>query len=102
MSLATDDNSAALVASYLAHLSNERRLSALTCASYSHDIGILLQLAELTPLDQLQIHHIRRFIAKRHAQGISGRSLARMLSAWRGLYNYLVKNHHYKIGRAHV
>ncbi|GDX59945.1 tyrosine recombinase XerC [Nitrosomonadaceae bacterium] len=95
MSLATDDNSAAFVASYLAHLSNERRLSALTCASYSHDIGILLQLAESMPLDQLQVHHIRRFIAKRHAEGISGRSLARMLSAWRGLYNYLVKNRHY-------
>jgi integrase/recombinase XerC len=95
MSLATHDNSAAFVALYLANLVNERRLSALTCASYSHDIGILLELAESTSLDQLQVHHIRRFIAKRHAKGISGRSLARMLSAWRGLYNYLVRNHHY-------
>jgi len=95
VSSATHDNSAAFAALYLAHLTNERRLSVLTCASYSHDIGILLELAESTPLDQLQVHHIRRFIAKRHAQGISGRSLARMLSAWRGLYNYLVRSHHH-------
>ncbi len=93
MNLAAHDNPAA--AAYLAHLANERRLSPLTCGSYARDIAALLQLTEATPLDQLQIHHIRRFIAKLHAQGLSGRSLARMLSAWRGLYHYLVRDHGY-------
>lgn len=93
MNLAAHDNPAATA--YLAHLANERRLSPLTCASYARDIAALLQLAEATPLDQLQIHHIRRFVARLHAKGLSGRSLARMLSAWRGLYNYLARNHGY-------
>ncbi len=95
MSLATHDNPAAVAAAYLSHLANERRLSPLTCTSYARDIAALLQLAEATPLDQLQIHHLRRFIAKLHAQGLSGRSLARRLSAWRGFYNYLARDHGY-------
>ncbi len=93
MNLAAHANPVA--AAYLAHLANERRLSPLTCAGYARDIAALLQLAEATPLDQLQIHHIRRFVARLHAKGLSGRSLARMLSAWRGLYNYLARNHGY-------
>lgn len=84
-----------VAAAYLAHLASERRLSPLTCASYAHDIAALLELTKETPLDQLQIHHIRRFIARLHAQGYSGRSLARRLSAWRGFYNYLARDHGY-------
>lgn len=78
---------------YLSHLQHERRLSPLTCQNYARDITALLDLAGEIPLDQLQIHHIRRFIAQRHASGLSSRSLARMLSAWRGFYQYLGRQH---------
>ena len=88
-------NPTALAVAYLSHLANERRLAALTCESYARDIAALLQLAKETPLAQLQIHHIRRFIAQLHGKGLSGRSLARMLSAWRGFYNYLARDHGY-------
>ena len=88
-------NPAALAAAYLFHLANERRLSPLTCESYARDIAILLKLAKETSLEQLQIHHIRRFIAQLHGKGFSGRSLARKLSAWRGFYNYLTRDHGY-------
>lgn len=81
------------VSRYLGHLAHARRLSPLTCKNYARDIGILLSLADGTPLDQLQIHHIRRFVAHLHGKGYSGKSLARMLSAWRGLYRYLTRNH---------
>jgi integrase/recombinase XerC len=37
----------------------------------------------------LQVHQIRRFVAQLHAQGLSGRSLGRMLSAWRGFFAWL-------------
>ena len=84
-----------VVSDYLDHLSHERRLSPLTCRSYMRDIGVLAHLDGGIPLDQLQIHHIRRFIAFLHGKGYSGRSLARMLSAWRSLYNYLTRNHGY-------
>ena len=86
-------SSEALSAAYLSHLANERRLSPLTCENYARDIAALLKLAEEVPLDQLQIHHIRRFIARLHSKGLAGRSLARMLSAWRGFYDYLARDH---------
>lgn len=91
----TSNNSASLAVAYISHLSNERRLSPLTCRSYSQDISTLLKLASKTPFHQLQIHHIRRFVAQLHSKGLSGRSLARMLSAWRGFYNYLARDHGY-------
>ena len=93
--MVSNGNPGLVAAAYLSHLANERRLSPLTCASYARDIATLLELTKETPLDQLQIYHIRRFIAQLHAKGFSGRSLARMLSAWRGLYNYLARDHGY-------
>ncbi len=93
--MVSNGNPVLVAAAYLSHLANERRLSPLTCASYARDIATLLELTKETPLDQLQIYHIRRYIAQLHAKGFSGRSLARMLSAWRGLYNYLARDHGY-------
>lgn len=89
------NNSSSLAHAYIFHLTNERRLSPLTCENYTRDITALLKLADKKPLYQLRIHHIRRFVAQLHSKGLSGRSLARMLSAWRGLYNYLARDHGY-------
>ncbi|SCY11068.1 integrase/recombinase XerC [Nitrosospira sp. Nsp13] len=93
--MTSGDNQAALAAAYLSHLVNERRLSSLTCESYARDIAVLLNFAHETSLDQLRIHHIRRFVAQRHGKGFSGKSLARMLSAWRGFYRYLARDYGY-------
>lgn len=80
---------------YLAHLTLERRLSAHTATNYARDIATLIELAGDSPLDQLQIHQIRRFVAQLHARGLGGKSLARMLSAWRGFFRYLARDHGY-------
>jgi len=82
---------------YLAHLTHERRLSAHTATNYARDIETLIKLAGDLTLDQLQIHQIRRFVAQLHARGLSGRSLARMLSAWRGFYRYLARDHGFEV-----
>jgi len=82
-----------LLKDYLAHLANERRLSGHTGSNYKRDIDALIGLAGSTPLDRLQVHQIRRFIAQLHARGLDGRSLARMLSAWRGFFKYLSRDH---------
>lgn len=74
---------------YISHLSSERRLARLTAENYRRDIGVMLELAGDAPLDQLQIHHMRRFIAQLHARGLGGKSLARMISAWRGFFQFL-------------
>jgi integrase/recombinase XerC len=86
---------AKLLENFLGHLVNERRLSRNTVLNYERDIVALLALAADTPLDQLQIHQMRRFVAQLHARGLDGRSLARMLSAWRGFYRYLARDHGY-------
>ncbi len=84
-----------LSAIYLSHLSNERRLSPLTCKSYARDIAILLKHLQKIPLNLVQPHHIRHFIAQLHSQGFSGRSLARVISTWRGFYSYLMRSHNF-------
>ena len=86
---------AKLLEGYLGHLANERRLARNTLVNYQRDNAALIELAAGTSLDQLQIHHIRRFVAQLHARGLDGRSLARMLSAWRGFYRYLARDHGY-------
>jgi len=84
-----------LLGHYLGHLANERRLSTNTLLNYRRDIAALIELAADTSLAKLQIHHIRRFVSQLHARGLDGRSLARMLSAWRGFYRYLARDHGY-------
>jgi integrase/recombinase XerC len=81
------------VHAFLSHLIRERRLSAHTAQGYGHDARVLLELAQEAALQDLQVHQIRRFIAQLHARGLGGKSLARMLSAWRGFFNYLVRDH---------
>ncbi len=92
---ATDGVTRDLRAAYLAHLANERRLSPHTTLNYGRDITALLELSRSTPLAQLQIHQVRRFVSQLHARGLDGRSLARMLSAWRGFFRYLARDHGY-------
>lgn len=79
----------AAVDAWLAILAEQRRQSPHTVSNYRRDLRRLSELAGETPLDQLQLHHIRRFVAQLHGQGLSGRSLARLLSAWRGFFAWL-------------
>jgi integrase/recombinase XerC len=79
---------------YLRHLATERRLSARTESAYRDDIDILLACAGETALVALSAHDIRRFVGRQHQRGLSGRSIARMLSAWRGLFRFLVREQH--------
>lgn len=89
---ATNDPRAEPVDAFLRNLSDERRLSAHTVAGYARDIGRLLALAPDVPLERIGAAAVRRAIARLHAQGLSGRSLARMLSAWRGLFAWLARH----------
>lgn len=85
-----------LLQGFLAHLRNERHYSPLTAENYARDIRRLHQLAGSTPLFELKSHHMRRFIAQLHGSGLGGKTLARMLSAWRSYYAYLMRDHQCK------
>ena len=81
---------------YLKHLTYERGLSILTCQNYARDIKLLFSLAEETGLDELQNTQVRRFIAILNGRGLSGKSIARALSAWRGYYDFLIHHKGFK------
>jgi integrase/recombinase XerC len=81
------------VSGYLAYLLNEKRYSPLTAENYARDLRHLFELIGDTPFADIQSHHIRRFIGQLHSSGLSGRTLARVLSAWRGFFHYLIREH---------
>lgn len=68
-------------------------MSAHTASNYARDIRSLLALCGQRAPGSITAHDIRRFVATLHARGLAGRSLARMLSAWRGFYRYLARHH---------
>ncbi len=85
-----------LAAAYIHHLTYERRLSPLTSENYARDIRNLLKYVNKDDLEQIQSSNIRQVIAQLHGKGLSGRSLSRMLSAWRSFYRYLIRDHQYR------
>ena len=86
-----EDPRRAEVTQYLDHLVNERRLAQHTLRNYRHAIDLLLELNPGKPLDKLNNAALRRSVAQSHGRGLSGRSLAQMLSAWRGLFDWMVR-----------
>ncbi len=78
---------------WLSHLRNERRLAAHTLAAYARDVRNLETLAAGRELARLTGQDVRRFVATLHGRGMAPRSLARVLSAWRGLFDWLVRRH---------
>ena len=84
-----------LLAEYIQFLQFERGLSPLTRENYARDITQLIKLSDSAELSSLQSQHIRRFIATLHGKGLGGKSLARMLSSWRGFFTFLVNRKGY-------
>ncbi|MEO1767356.1 tyrosine recombinase XerC [Thiobacter aerophilum] len=84
---------ASLLAGFLSHLAHERRLSPHTVAAYGRDVRLLIEKAGSVPLDGLSVHHIRRFLGQLSASGLSGKSAARILSAWRTFFRWLARDH---------
>jgi integrase/recombinase XerC len=76
---------------YLGHLRHERRLAAATTAAYGRDCEVLARIARGAPLASLASADIRHAVAQLHGKGLSPRSLARLLSSWRGLYGWLLR-----------
>jgi len=76
---------------YLSWLRNERRLSTNTVGAYQRDGALLASLAGDRSLSSLDARDIRRFIAVLHGKGQSPRSLARILSSWRGFFDWLAR-----------
>lgn len=87
---------AKLIEEYLAALRHQRRLARGTLANYRRDLATLLGLLGGARLASLEAAQVRRFVAQLRTRGLSARALAGTLSAWRGLYRWLVKQYGYE------
>ena len=84
-----------LLGAYLEHLSHQRHLAAGTRRNYEKDIQTLFELHPGVALERMQPQHIRRSVAQLHARGLTGRTIAHMLSAWRGMFAWLARHRGY-------
>lgn len=79
---------------YCAYLRNERQVSEHTRSAYRRDLETVMAYCEQQGIgswSQLEIRQLRQLVARQHHHGQSARSLARLLSAVRGLYRYLIR-----------
>ena len=76
------------MAEWLAVLGSQRRYSRHTLDGYRRDLLLLCNNIDGRALDQLNEGHIRLAVSRLHSAGHHPRSLARMLSAWRGFYGW--------------
>lgn len=82
------------LASFIEHLASEKRHSPRTCSSYQRDLFRLagwLGKSQYNGWYQVTSHDIRHYVAVLSREGLSGRSIARHLSAARRFYQYLLR-----------
>ncbi|WP_244814811.1 tyrosine recombinase XerC [Caballeronia sp. Lep1P3] len=84
-------NAADHIVTYLAMLEHERRLSEHTLRGYTYELGELRALAKGRALETLTATDIRGAVVRAHAAGLSPRSIAHRLSAWRAFYRWLAE-----------
>lgn len=76
------------------YLGNEKQLSAHTQDNYNRDLDRFQRWLEQQQVDNwaaVKQHHIRQFVAQRHRQGLSAKSLQRVLSSLRSFYKFLLR-----------
>ena len=85
-------NGETLIHEYLGALRHQRRLSPATLSNYGRALNVLLELKGKKPLESLEAAEVRRYVAVLHSKGLSPRSLALALSAWRGYFRWLARH----------
>ncbi|MFQ5993635.1 MAG: tyrosine recombinase XerC [Acidiferrobacterales bacterium] len=82
------------LAQFLAHLRDERRVSAHTIRSYDRDLRALISFCDrhgIRHWQALDPRQVRAFASALHRRGSSPRTVRRHLSAVRALYRYLLR-----------
>jgi integrase/recombinase XerC len=95
--------SVVLLKEFIDYLHGEKRAAALTVAAYQADLHILKEFCdarEIVRWGDVQVADIREFVAIRHKQGISAKSIQRELAAIRSFYRYLLKKQQIEVNPA--
>ena len=82
------------LAAFIAHLRDERGLSAHTVAAYGRDLTQFLQFAAragVTDVDQVEPLLLRRFLALQRTRGLAASSIARKAAALRVAFRFLAR-----------
>ena len=89
-------NNLELIEEYKKFISFEKRLSPSSVKSYLRDINELLKLDKNKKLDSYTLEDIRKNISILHSKGLGGKSLSRVISSWRGLFNFLIHKYNFE------
>ncbi|GGX89328.1 tyrosine-type recombinase/integrase [Vogesella alkaliphila] len=65
-----------------------------TREAYARDIAYLASLTRLEQPEQVNTLAVQRALAQLRQQGLSPRSLARILSSWRNLFHWMIRQEH--------
>lgn len=88
-----DEAAAQQVEAFLDYLRYEKRASPHTVKNYALDLECFQAFCvgqQIAGWTEIQAHHVRQFVAARHKEKLSGRTLMRQLSALRRFYDYLL------------
>ena len=89
-----DNNS--YINNYIEYIKFEKRLSSNTIKNYLRDISLLKKQSPNKDFKSYKVEDIRRCVSVFHQQGINGKSLSRMLSSWRGFFDFLTNRYKFK------
>ena len=89
-------NNNSYIDNYIEHIKFEKRLSSNTIKNYLRDILLLKKQSPNKDFKSYKVEDIRRSVSIFHQQGINGKSLSRMLSSWRGFFDFLTNRYKFK------
>ena len=81
---------------YIEYIKFEKRLSSNTIKNYLRDISLLKKQSPNKDFKSYKVEDIRHSVSVFHQQGINGKSLSRMLSSWRGFFDFLTNRYKFK------
>ncbi|NEX19448.1 tyrosine recombinase XerC [Thiorhodococcus mannitoliphagus] len=90
----SDQDARGLIEPFIVHLAHERRLSDHTTKNYRRDLERVAAWGSehgSASLDRLDEQAVRQYVAWRHRNGASGKTLQRELSSLRSYYRWLLR-----------